>query len=488
MPGRSRVYDGRAVTNPSPRPPALLGVFLVGLAVALLTRPLTGGDQYWHLSIGRWIVEHGRVPFQDPFSFSARGAPFTPHAVLFDLLLYGFERLGGGLAGVRLARALLPVAFGLSLYYALLRPRLGGRYRPAAYLTIAAVGASLDLAIPRPYWVPLILLPWVWRWIDRTLEAPEGEEPGLGQFFLLAYLWAWSHGSMILALVAPGTALVFDGWSVGWRKTQRLVGACALAVVASLTTAHGLGLWRYLHTVSTNRYHERSGFVNEWMPPTLFGDTWEVNLVLAVFALLVAVGWRRGRRWQWVWTAVWTWGYLRFVRQLGLALMAWAVFAAEALDQRLPAGEDREAPDKAVLAVGLGALVALVALAPGSLPGPHVAPSVIPTRALDEFLATTDRRRIFHRFHWGGYIVWRSRGEVPCFFDGRVHVFGEKIHTDYQKILLAKPGWQEAFDAYRFDAVLIAREAPLWAALDARGGWEDRPFGDPSIRLAVPKP
>jgi hypothetical protein len=480
------VYDARTVSDPKPRPPALLGVFLAGLALALLCQPLTGGDQYWHLSIGRWIREHGAIPFQDPFSFSAHGAPFTPHAVLFDLGLEALSRLGGGLAGLRLARALLPVAFGLSLYYGLLRRRLRGRYRPGAYLAILATGASLDLAIPRPYWVPLILLPWLWRWIDLTLEEPEGQEPGLGWYFLGAYVWAWSHGSMILALVAPGTALVFDGITVGRRKSLRLVGACVAALVASVTTAHGLGLWRYLYTVSTNRYHERSGFVNEWMPPELFGPTWEANLVLAVFVVIVAVGWRRGRRWQWVWTAVWTWGYLRFVRQLGLMLMAWAVLAAEALDQRLEEDCDPEPPDGPVLGVALAALVALVALAPGRLPGPHVKPSVIPVKALDEFLATTDRRRLFHRFHWGGYIVWRSEGRVPCFFDGRVHVFGETIHTDYQKILLARSGWEEAFDGYRFDAVLLARNAPLWEALDARGGWVDRPFGDPGYRLVVP--
>ena len=470
--------------NPTPpRPPPRLGIFLVGLAVALALVPMTGGDQYWHLSNGRWLLDHGELPWVDHFSFSAAGRPVTPHALLFDVLLELAYRLGG-LAGVRVVRGLLPAAFGLSLM-ALVRRKLPGREGAAAWIVIGAVAASLDLAIPRPYWVPLILLPWCWIWIDRVLGAAPGEGPPLWQYFLLAWLWALSHGSVILAVVAPGSALVCDGL---WRGRARpLAAACAAALVATVSTPLGLGIWRYLALVSSNRYHEHSGFVTEWTAPGLLGPTWEVNLALVVFLGLALGRRRRGPRWELLWTAVFVLGYTRYLRQLGLALMAAAVLAAEALAEEGPPPPSAPPRPRDGLLVGLAALVLLgvARLEPPGLRPPHVDQDLIPTLALDPFLETTTLRRLFHRFHWGGYLSWRSGHRVKAFFDGRVHLFGEGIHRDYQTILMARPGWQEAFDRYAFDGVLLVSTAPLLSALEARGGWRRAPFAHPGYLLLV---
>jgi hypothetical protein len=49
-----------------------LYLLLLAVGAKLLNDP----DTYWHLAVGRWILDHGAVPHSDPFSFTMTGAPW----------------------------------------------------------------------------------------------------------------------------------------------------------------------------------------------------------------------------------------------------------------------------------------------------------------------------------------------------------------------------------------------------------------------------
>ena len=86
----SKSRGNESVVSTSPRWATKL-LFLVPIVVFSVlflfhTYPLGLGDIYWHLSTGRWIVEHGTLPTVDPFLY-------TLPAVLDDrqtLLLQGY--------------------------------------------------------------------------------------------------------------------------------------------------------------------------------------------------------------------------------------------------------------------------------------------------------------------------------------------------------------------------------------------------------------
>src|SRR5438105_533820 len=44
----------------------LFGVYAVPVLAAV--RPVTDPDLWWHLRVGEWVIENGRVPANDPFS------------------------------------------------------------------------------------------------------------------------------------------------------------------------------------------------------------------------------------------------------------------------------------------------------------------------------------------------------------------------------------------------------------------------------------
>ena len=67
---------------------ALLYAFAAGL------RTLGDFDLGWQLATGRWIVQHGKIPFTDVFSYTASGTEWI-YPVLSQLLLYLTYVIGG---------------------------------------------------------------------------------------------------------------------------------------------------------------------------------------------------------------------------------------------------------------------------------------------------------------------------------------------------------------------------------------------------------
>jgi hypothetical protein len=93
--------------------PLIIGACIYALLLALGPRLLNDPDSFWHLFIGRWMVEHLAVPRVDTFSFTMAGAPWIAKEWLSQLLYAGAHALGGWVAVVVLAAAAAALAFAL---------------------------------------------------------------------------------------------------------------------------------------------------------------------------------------------------------------------------------------------------------------------------------------------------------------------------------------------------------------------------------------
>ncbi len=68
--------------------------------------PIEFEDGWWHLSAGRWIVEHRQVPHIDPFPFDHQGSPWILTQWLGSTVYY-LSYAAGGYEGVKFFRAVL---------------------------------------------------------------------------------------------------------------------------------------------------------------------------------------------------------------------------------------------------------------------------------------------------------------------------------------------------------------------------------------------
>src|SRR5438552_3373985 len=80
-------------------PDGLLLFALVPLVTAgfvrLLSGPVIDPDYWWHLATGRWMLEHGRIPFHDPFSYTHAGQTWYAHEWLAELGFAVADRVAG---------------------------------------------------------------------------------------------------------------------------------------------------------------------------------------------------------------------------------------------------------------------------------------------------------------------------------------------------------------------------------------------------------
>ena len=117
------------MTALAPSLAALVLAAVVLFAPAVLNDP----DTYWHLAAGQWILDHGRVPHVDVFSYSRPGIPWVAHEWLSEVLMALAWRAGGW--GGMLV--LFAVAMGAAAW--LLVP----------YLGCVSIAAALNLSIWR---------------------------------------------------------------------------------------------------------------------------------------------------------------------------------------------------------------------------------------------------------------------------------------------------------------------------------------------------
>src|SRR5215475_2552993 len=99
--------------------PTLVDVFFCVLLVVAFTRPaglqglLADGDTGWHIRTGELVLDTGRVPVVDPFSFTRAGQPWFAWEWGSDIIFALLWRWKGAAAVAAFCGATLSLAAAL---------------------------------------------------------------------------------------------------------------------------------------------------------------------------------------------------------------------------------------------------------------------------------------------------------------------------------------------------------------------------------------
>ena len=131
----------------------LLSLFLLA-SFFLFLHPIDSGDFFHHIITGRFIMEHGSLPYNDTFTFSAYGKPWTAHSWGSGLLYYLVYQLAG-IPGVTVFFAALGVA---TVGFLLLLAKKYTQLSTFIYAFVCLAGLLLSLYWPsRPLvWASLL--------------------------------------------------------------------------------------------------------------------------------------------------------------------------------------------------------------------------------------------------------------------------------------------------------------------------------------------
>lgn len=219
-------------------------------------------DTYWHVAVGRWIVENATVPTSDPFTHSMPGTPWTAFEWLSELLIFGAYSLGGW-AGLVLLTA-CRYAVVLALMTRFLLARMEAAY--ALLFTGLAAGMMMTHALARPHVLAWVLLA---IWVATLVNASESLRRPPWWLLSVMLLWANMHGSFLLGLVL-GVGVVLNA-VVAHPRGKRIAASrfwalfIALSVGAALLTPNGSQV--ITHTLHIVQMKVALATLMEWWSP-----------------------------------------------------------------------------------------------------------------------------------------------------------------------------------------------------------------------------
>jgi hypothetical protein len=129
-------------------------------------------DIWWHLKTGQWILETGKIPHADPFTFTTPGAPWWPHYWFSDVFFALVLRMGG-IDGLILLKALVVATAFLIVFRLMLREGINPFL--AVVLVLLAIYIAQFRFLLRPhvfmfplaaafFWVLLAVSSSAWCW------------------------------------------------------------------------------------------------------------------------------------------------------------------------------------------------------------------------------------------------------------------------------------------------------------------------------------
>ena len=466
--------DGRS------RLPWLFGA--AALTLAVTTRQFADPDAWWHLGVGRIIVDSG-IPAQEPFSVAGAPNPWIGQQWLYEVGLARVVAAGGpGLAmvgmGMVAAAAFLVAALATRRNENIPSAALAASMLVCCLVAGEVLGVRGQVVTVLGFSLVLLV---VTRWRDGSSRAAWALPP-------LMLIWANLHAGfvagLVLALTAACTVAVhrrFGGDEPG--KVHTLLAATGLAALATMINPAGPRLWGYVLDTFTNPTLTQS--IVEWQSPN-FHTFWP--RVAAALVVGIVVLWALGGRRPDPLDAVLLLGtagatlqaqrnvaLLAIVATPQLARYAVAAWRHRHLDSGLPAARRRHnAPAAfrwAVTAVVAGATLVTIVL-------PTAAASATaryesehwPAAAATWVGAHRPGARLYSLYEWGGYLAQRFPGQRIVWIYGESAVFGDQRLRDYLVVHDLEPGWRDmlARNGIR-DAVLPVDERETVAMLEV--GW-----------------
>lgn len=440
---------------------------LLPVALALAV-PLSAVDLAYAVRAGALTLEHREILRTDPFTFSARGAPWLNQQWLAQVA-FALIHDAAGWPGLALVRGVL-VGLALLLLFDTVR-RAGLDRRRSALLTLAVFVVAAPALALRAQLLAIVLFALA-LWLLET-----GRRRPVARWLLIpvTIVWANVHGTFLLA---PAAAVV--AWAAGRRcdgdRPGPPVAIVAVTLLATLVNPFGPGIWTYALGLATSPIV--AGLASEWQPisPTSVPGLLFLAAVVASIILVV----RGPVRLPWP-TVLWLLALAVLAVRAERAIVWWSMAAGVAfapIIARLrlpPLARERRSPVNAVLIAAL--VLACFAALPWWRAGADEGGGLL-TDAPADLTAQLEGRlagetRAYVSQPWASWVEY-ALPEVRTFVDSRFEVVPAAAWEDYVRIAAGAPDWEARLERWQIDLVIVdpAREPKLAAALAAAPGWD----------------
>lgn len=452
---------------------AAAGIYICG--------SLVDADLWWHVTVGRWILNHRTLPTSDLWNYYGSGQPWRAYSWSSEVF-YAWLDQAFGVSGLLVAKVALGAALAGVLCFTF--SRIAADW---------AFGWFLGAAVCIACYAHFVLRPQTFTWILFSFAILAGESVrrnGLRLKSLLIILvvfvaWANTHLSAIVGIC-------FLAVWVGRYREQNfdlrpVVGVVLTAFLGTLLTPYLGGEWATLLGKVSHPLTHRN--IIEFRSAT-FADYPAAFLILFLIVLLRLVH-ERPRALELPPLAagcLLAYGGLAVIKFLPFSYIALGALIARLwrTEREVFAGQSGPGLGDAlnrfsrmlerVPAPAVAAL-ALLAVAERAVELYHepVRPGAYPVEAVNFLQETGLEEGVANVFGDGGYLIYRFSNpdgtpRHKVMVDGRTNVNPPQVVEAYQKALYGRRGWQDYVDLGS-GVVLWRSKWPLSAILDEHPDW-----------------
>ncbi len=446
-------------------------LLLNGAPDSLLRDP----DTFWHIGVGRRILQTGLFPWVDELSHTFRGHPWIAEQWLSQIIFALMYEAGGW-------RAVVGVTVGaVALTFALLFLELARQMRMTAALGMTMLAYALSslhfLARPHVLSFPLLVL-----WFAGLVRAVESRTSPSLLLLPVMTLWANLHGSFTLGL-AVGCLLALEAVFESdpeHRVRMLLHWAMFLAAAALAALVTPYGYHSAFATAQIFGGNEALHYIDEWramdFSKQIFGGPLIIGLIFFGFVVGVKIRFMRL-----VIVTITFYSMLVYIRMAPIFALVTPLMIASSLRAQFPflslesqrrdqflsrllrVSRPRYALILSVLLVGPSLLILSArAISPRE--------SIHPVAAVDYILRTDPFGRVYNDFSFGGYLVFRG---VKTFIDGRTDQLfrGGFLSRTFESSNQSNDEFLELLDEYKVSSALVRPESSEALRLDRAPSW-----------------
>jgi hypothetical protein len=460
-------------------------ILLVALAPAV--QPVTDPDFFWHLQVGRWIIEHGAIPHQDLFSYTVPDHLFVAHEWLSEVIMASLVGRMGLTGPVLFFAAVTWLAFVILLK----TPR-------RVTFLVAGVSLAIGMLAGSPIWGPRTQMITFFLTVLLLLMLRHYRETGDRRvLFVLPpmfVLWVNLHAGFTIGLIFLYVT-VFGEAVYGWVRRRQAAESATIAplrplVIATLAATAAVAINPnfykiYLYAVQTQFSSAQQELIVEWFSPNFhMSEVRPFEVMLLLVVVLLAFSPRKPRLTDMLLLLAVIVLSLQSVRHIALFVAVATPIMAELAQGLIDAYRDRMPRlrlPRTTLAVGVINLLVLVLVAsvvaryavPNATAGfqSPVVTKTYPVAAVNYVEDDPPPGHVFNNYGWGGYFVYRLWPKQQPFIYGDAAVMGDPFLREYQAISTLKPDYMDILNRRGVTWILYNTDDPVTLVLLHSDGW-----------------
>jgi len=417
-------------------------------------------DPFFHLAVGRQIVEQKGLAPTEQYCLISQGKPFINHEWLFDLALFCTTKLFGEALGVTVFKVFFTCLFCVSI--------LSLALSFGSNLTIASLSIVLALPIfryslePRPHLVAYTIC----AFFFVVLRRFRGEKPlhwviTLGLFVL----WVNIHGSFVLAFFVTSLFFVFSK-----HQRKHLLFVLLSLLPSSLLNPYGIELYKTIfhHLDPTYR-----SIVPEWKSFSLASFD-PSHTFLGIYCALVLVSFLWKKNYKNVESFAF---FLFFFVPIFFSMrfsLGVIVGSVPVLSLNLEALKSRWTKPMFFGLSLISFFFSPKVISPYLKQGMGFDYDEQPKGAVDFALSNDISGNVFAPFHVGGFISYYAFPTLKPFIDGRAYVHEKEGIDLYLEALQNYDSFLSLDDRFRFEAVIVEITDPSFPVLSQGLSSRDR--------------